>query len=619
MGDVFDETEQVHQTSGDAARLSKPNPMASMDEATRSTSPSALNGNTTDSHFTHQDFRLMEESSVHSPLRIVALIDFDAFYAQCETVRLGLSENQPLAVQQWHAVIAINYPARSYGVKRGMTIEEVKLRCPNIKLQHVATWREGDSSWAYRADVSDHMRTDKAALEPYRRESRKAFALVSESLSTLPGARLEKGSIDEMFLDLSTPVNRIMSERCPHLSAATRELRTDRLARPSSMELDWEDDFVIGGQSVALDWDEVALNVGASIVRGIRRKIFQSLHYTTSAGVASNKVLAKLCAGRRKPDHQTVIPARNVSQLLSRTRYRELRGLGRDLGERVESTFGGETTADLLEITLGTMQTKLGPESGTTVYQLIRGQDFSEVACRTDIQSMLSQKTFVPNVAGLQEATRWLRIFAAELYGRITDLDTPSCCRRPRTLAVSHHIKGRFGPTRAKQVPIPQRSTFDADLIYSLSFAALAQLAMDAPSWPCAALGVRLLNFQKLEQPGHPIESYYSLGGKNPTSKKLPTKILSVQPRRQICEPGMPWQTKHGRKRLKIRDQASEDAAKSDGMPTTDERQSNGVPQPDGIYHCPNCGAAIPEPRVLEHLDWHVAKELQAGSSQGPE
>lgn len=36
-----------------------------------------------------------------TPLRVVAHIDLDAFYAQCEMVRLGVAEDVPLAVQQW--------------------------------------------------------------------------------------------------------------------------------------------------------------------------------------------------------------------------------------------------------------------------------------------------------------------------------------------------------------------------------------------------------------------------------------------------------------------------------------------------------------------------------------
>lgn len=51
------------------------------------------------SRFTYKHLSQLSLSSTTCPLRVIAHIDLDAFYAQCETVRLGLSEDVPLAVQ----------------------------------------------------------------------------------------------------------------------------------------------------------------------------------------------------------------------------------------------------------------------------------------------------------------------------------------------------------------------------------------------------------------------------------------------------------------------------------------------------------------------------------------
>lgn len=106
-----------------------------------------------DSRFTHRDLRNLGRSSTTCPFRVIALIDFDAFYAQCKTVRLGLPPDEPLCVQQWNAVVALNYAAKAACLKRIISPDEARLRCPEVVLQHVATGREGDSSWAYRPDV----------------------------------------------------------------------------------------------------------------------------------------------------------------------------------------------------------------------------------------------------------------------------------------------------------------------------------------------------------------------------------------------------------------------------------------------------------------------------------
>ena len=51
------------------------------------------------SQFTYKQLNQLSLSSTTCPLRVIAHIDLDAFYAQCEAVRLGITEDQPLAVQ----------------------------------------------------------------------------------------------------------------------------------------------------------------------------------------------------------------------------------------------------------------------------------------------------------------------------------------------------------------------------------------------------------------------------------------------------------------------------------------------------------------------------------------
>lgn len=44
-----------------------------------------------------------------------------------------------MAVQQWDGLIAINYEARKFGVKRGDQTAQAKRKCPNIVFVHVET------------------------------------------------------------------------------------------------------------------------------------------------------------------------------------------------------------------------------------------------------------------------------------------------------------------------------------------------------------------------------------------------------------------------------------------------------------------------------------------------
>ena len=44
-------------------------------------------------------------------------------------------------VQQWNGLIAVNYPAREFGITRHESPAEALKKCPNIMLVHCATYR----------------------------------------------------------------------------------------------------------------------------------------------------------------------------------------------------------------------------------------------------------------------------------------------------------------------------------------------------------------------------------------------------------------------------------------------------------------------------------------------
>lgn len=137
--------------------------MSSSPRSFRESSPAGAPGRTR-SQFTYRHLNTLASYSTSCPLRVIAHIDLDAFYAQCEMRRLDIPDDQPLAVQQWQGLIAVNYPARDRGVGRFTDITQAKELCDNLICQHVATWREGEDNWAYR---DDHvMNTDKVSLDP---------------------------------------------------------------------------------------------------------------------------------------------------------------------------------------------------------------------------------------------------------------------------------------------------------------------------------------------------------------------------------------------------------------------------------------------------------------------
>lgn len=449
------------------------------------------------SNFTYKQLHQLKSYSTQTPLRVIAHIDLDAFYAQCETIRLGLDPSKPLAVQQWQGLIAINYPARAYGLSRHVTSTEALKQCPDLILQHVATWKEGDETWAYHEDAFTHIATHKVSLDPYRLESRKILKCIKDALPEKE-QRVEKASIDEVFIDLSAQVHTLLLERYPELRGpAPYDDPTEYLPKVPTTVLDWAADALVetgveDGEEQNPDWDDVCMVIASEIVRDVRKHIWDTLGYTCSGGLARNKMLAKLGSGYKKPNQQTVIRNRAVEHFLSDMKFTKIRMLGGKLGDEIVAMFGTDRVKDLVEQPLDQLK-KLGEGTGSWLYSIIRGEENSEVNPRTQIKSMLSAKSFRPAINSFEQGARWIRIFAADIFSRCVEEGVLENKRRPKTINL-HHRQGT--QTRSRSAPIPGGKPLSETMLFDLAKNLLAQIVVDGRAWPCANLSLSVGGFE---------------------------------------------------------------------------------------------------------------------------
>lgn len=450
------------------------------------------------SKYTYKHLSTLAHSATNCPLRVTAHIDLDAFYAQCETVRLGIDPSIPLAVQQWQGLIAINYPARAYGLNRHVTITEAKEKCPEIICQHVATWKEGDAKWSYSDDAFKEIASRKVSLDPYRIQSRKILACIKECLPK-ELQRVEKASIDEVFLDLSAQVHSILLQRYPELQGpAPYDDTSEPLPRPPTTALDWAADALVDldtthSEEDDPDWDDIALLIASEIVRDVRAHIFSGLHYTSSAGLSRNKMLAKLGSAHKKPNGQTVVRNRAIQHFLSSFKFTKIRNLGGKLGDEIVAAFNTDLVSELLPVPIEQLKKQLGDDTGAWLYGVLRGEDASEVNPRTQIKSMLSAKSFRPSINSFEVASKWLRIFVADIFSRLVEEGVLENKRRPKTINL-HHRQG--GSMRSKQAPIPMGRTISEDALFELAKNLLAQVIVDGRAWPCANLSLSVGGFE---------------------------------------------------------------------------------------------------------------------------
>ncbi|EXJ80556.1 DNA polymerase eta subunit [Capronia coronata CBS 617.96] len=586
------------------------------------------------SRFTYRHLQLLSQSSTSCPLRVIALIDYDAFYAQCEMVRLGVAETQPLAVQQWQGLIAINYPARAFGLSRHVTVTDAKTKCPELVVQHVATWREGDDRWAYRDDAARHIQTDKVSLDPYRLESRKTLALLKEILPAPPVQKVERASIDEVFLDLSAQIHGVLLQRYPELRYAPYDDPTERLPLPPSTALDWHADALVDLDSAETedddpDWDDVVMNIGAEIVRGVRQSLYEKLKYTCSAGIARNKMMAKLGAGYRKPNQQTIVRNRAVQHFLSGFKFTKIRNLGGKLGDHVVETFGTEEITDLLATPVEQLKAKLGDDTGTWLYGIIRGEDNSEVSSRTQIKSMLSAKSFRPSINTTEQANKWLRIFVADIYSRLVEEGVTENKRRPKTITL-HHRQG--AQTRSKQLPIPQGRKIDETILFELAKTLLGQIIVDGRAWPCANLSLSVGGFEDGVSGNKGIDMFLLKGDEARAAMEPPPRSNTATPNPEDTRPEKRRKLVEATSIARffsrgdsgeepeeepIDDFADEPSAQDEVDTHEDQtHKSPDLQQQDiAAYFCQSCQKSIAETDRAEHEDWHFARELQAQES----
>lgn len=494
--------------------------------------------------------------------------------------------------------------------------------------------------WAYHDDAASHIGTHKVSLDPYRLESRKIFACMKEALPAKL-QKMEKAGIDEVFLDLSAQIHSVLLERYPELNLpAPYDDPTECLPLPPTTVLDWQADALVDldvdeTEDDDPDWDDISILIGSEIVRRVRHAVRENLRYTCSAGVAQNKMLAKLGSGHRKPNQQTVIRNRAVQQFLSEFKFTKIRNLGGKLGDQVVSIFDTDTVKDLLPISIESLKQKLGDDTGTWVHHAIRGIDLSEVNSRTQIKSMLSAKSFRPSINTFEQAVRWLRIFVSDIYFRLVEEGVLENKRRPKTINL-HHRHG--GQTRSRQGPIPQGKPIDQAMLLDLAKNLLSQVVAEGRVWPCSNLSLSVGGFEDGVSGNKGIGAFLVKGDEaramRSTTRESDTTLPGrAEKRQRVDDSGRSIQSFFSRidsveehddefgaqPNLEDSDahmdSASRLAGDSDKVPPQNldlHGPAKSRQQTIDSYLCKRCNKSFDSEETLSnHNDWHFAKDLQ--------
>ncbi|KAK9901261.1 hypothetical protein WJX75_003106 [Coccomyxa subellipsoidea] len=419
--------------------------------------------------------------------RTVLHIDLDCFYCQVEQKRLSIPRNVPVAVQQWEGLIAINYAARAAGITRHMRVHEAKALCPELQCVHVETIG-GDE-----LDTKDRTK-QKACLERYRKACLEILAVLHKAA---PQAVIEKASIDEVYMDVTTMVEKELRERAQ--ADTCREAETEGEGGAH----DWE----AGGSPVdAFSWGSIVLgggplnvgseferrlSIGANIACRLRGAVREQLGFTCSAGIAANKLLAKVASAMNKPNQQTIVPPRAVDEMMRDLPLKKLRNFGGKLGAEL-AAMGCATAGQVAALPHAQLTARFGEERAAGIARAVRGYSDEPVQVKELAKSMLAAKSFNPTSAPAQ-LDRWMRILAEELSHRLTE-DGIAHSRAPRSLSLSY--RGSNGD-RSKCGPVP-RPTKEGYTVDALMEAGCMLMRKCHDIYPCARLALQASDFYDL-------------------------------------------------------------------------------------------------------------------------
>lgn len=151
-----------------------------------------------------------------------------------------------------------------------------------------------------------------------------------------------------------------------------------------------------------LSLDEAYLDVshwrsrGTAIAAEIRAQIREETGLTASAGIAPNKMLAKIASDWNKPDGQYEIRPEQVAGFMEVLPVAKLWGVGKRMQVKLHR-LGVETCGDLQSLDKIEMSRRFG-KWGLDLYDLCRGVDGREVKPRRRRKSVSKEQTFSEDV-----------------------------------------------------------------------------------------------------------------------------------------------------------------------------------------------------------------------------
>lgn len=159
-------------------------------------------------------------------------------------------------------------------------------------------------------------------------------------------------------------------------------------------------------------------NPSASLIaQEIRKRIYDEIGLTASAGISINKFVAKVASDYNKPNGQKTIGPEEVIPFLEQLPIRKFYGVGKVTTEKMYQ-LGIFTGLDLKNKSLEFLEKHFG-KSGTFYYNVVRGIHNGQVRSNHIAKSVAAEHTFNENLTSEIFMLEKLERIAAELERRL--------------------------------------------------------------------------------------------------------------------------------------------------------------------------------------------------------
>ena len=159
-------------------------------------------------------------------------------------------------------------------------------------------------------------------------------------------------------------------------------------------------------------------NPSASLIaKEIRKKIKEVTGLNASAGISTNKFIAKVASDINKPNGQKTVPPNEVIDFLEKLDIKKFFGVGKVTVQKMYR-HGIFTGKDLKKKSKEYLDEHFG-KSGRFYYQVVRGNHFSEVKTSRTRKSLAAERTFSENISSEIFMIKKLEDIAKEVEKRL--------------------------------------------------------------------------------------------------------------------------------------------------------------------------------------------------------